>query len=106
MCSYAETTAAFCSKLSSDLSEPEADIIASQRSVESSLPPPPVAFRRLAPTARGCDRSVKLGFPPELACIQSMKRNACREIYASEMCPVGSAAEQQNLWTAVEDIFL
>ncbi len=74
------------------------------------VPPPPLAFRkrRGASAVRPELQLLARRTDSEVACIQSLRRNVCEQIYATDLCPVGSTKAEKNLWAAalIESIFL
>ena len=39
-------------------------------------------------------------------CIKAMRRHTCEQIYDSELCPVNSDREQEDLWALLDGMFI
>ena len=72
----------------------------------AARPPAPTKFsRRQAGTsseAKPLQRSDRL----DLSCISAMRRHIGDQICESELCPVIGRLEHEDLWSALDDVFM
>ncbi len=84
-------------------SDPIHEAAASQ-SVQVILPSPPSKLGRRPAGTRSSCQSITTRHSQDF--IRSCRQNTCEEIYASDLCPVGTAHAAEDLWAAVDHIFL
>ena len=72
----------------------------------SQCPPPPCKFYKRKAGSRCASTECYQVPRSDPGCIQSIKRNICEQIYASELCPVNGEKEQEDLWASLNHIFL
>jgi hypothetical protein len=77
---------------------------AASRSSQSMMPSPPSKFSRRQTGQRSQCKNIAQ--QPEQDFIDAIRRNTRDQIYASDMCPVGAAHADEDLWAAVDHIFL
>ena len=74
-------------------------------STNALLPSPPSKFSRSQTVLRSeCKNKSEQHFEQDF--IQSIRRKTCEQMCASDLCPVGASHAAEDLWAAVEHIFL
>ena len=78
---------------------------ANRRSASPSTlrPPPPVAFTRRQSGDKSRCRDMSKSVSDF---ILSARQSVCKEIHATELCPVERTEAHASLWAALEDVFL
>jgi hypothetical protein len=78
------------------------------RSSHIFLPAPPSKFSKSKSGSRSqtCKPFLAQSSPSEQDFIQSIRRSTCQDVYSSDICPVGSAHSEEDLWAAFDHIFL
>ena len=81
---------------------------AAARSACALLPSAPSKFNRKQSGLRsqGKNLSRTQHSLSEQDFIQSIRRNTCEQLHFSEMCPVGTAHASEDLWAALDHIFV